>query len=202
MSTHPFQVVRDFEEALCEYTGARFAVAVNSCTNAIFLALKWHDRQVRGNVITIPKRTYISVPMQVIHAGGKVRFSDEEWTGEYPLRPLKVWDCARRFTSGMYRSGQFLCVSFHISKILGIDQGGAILHDNEAADSWFRRARFDGRSEGVPPRDDHFPMLGWHFYLSPTLAAYGLWRMHYLPMDNPDLPNDDYPDLSQLSIFK
>ena len=34
-----FQVVRDFEAALCEYTGAPYAVAVNSCTMALLLAV-------------------------------------------------------------------------------------------------------------------------------------------------------------------
>jgi hypothetical protein len=38
--------------------------------------------------------------------------------------------------------------------------------------------------------------------MSPEIAAEGLVRLMHLPKHNPDLPNDDYPDLSQMDIFK
>ena len=102
----------------------------------------------------------------------------------------------------MYQSGQFQCISFHWGKTLGIQQGGAILHDNPEADAWLRRARFDGRSEGVAPKDDTFDMVGWHAYMSPETAAQGLMRLALLPKHNEDLPNDPYPDLSQFVAFR
>lgn len=234
---NPHQVTRDFERALCEYTGAPYAVAVNSCTMALTLAVAWHLRsslKVPTEVITIgglhamawesraveiPKRTYVSVPMAIIHAGGRPMFRDEDWRGCYQLRPLPVWDSARWFTAWMYHgrlpeggpggmlieqefAGHMLCVSFHASKTLGLEQGGAILHDHAEADAWLRRARFDGRAEGVAPKDDRFDMVGWHCYLNPSTAAQGLLRLHSLPRHNAPLPNDDYPDLSQLAIFR
>jgi dTDP-4-amino-4,6-dideoxygalactose transaminase len=101
----------------------------------------------------------------------------------------------------MYRPGQFQCVSFHAGKILADEQGGAILHDNGDADGWFRRARFDGRSQGVAPKDDQF-ILGYHVYMSPSVAARLLTKLYFLPRHNDDLPNDDYPDLSQQKVFK
>jgi dTDP-4-amino-4,6-dideoxygalactose transaminase len=140
--------------------------------------------------------------MSICHAGGRPTFRDEEWSGSYQLKPLPVWDSARRFTSGMYRAGQFQCVSFHWTKILGIQQGGAILHDDPAADIWLRKARFDGRTIGVAPKEDTFDMVGWHCYMSPEIAAEGLMRLSILPRNNPDLKNSDYSDLSQLDIFK
>lgn len=36
---NPFQVVKDFERALCEYTGAPYAVTTTSCTMALLLAV-------------------------------------------------------------------------------------------------------------------------------------------------------------------
>lgn len=152
--------------------------------------------------ISIPKRTYVSVPQSILHAGGHPVFRDEIWAGGYELKPLRVWDFAKRFTGGMYEPGEFQCVSFHTSKVLGDTQGGAILHDNGAADQWLRKARFDGRTEGVEPSADIFDMVGWHCYLSPDVAARLVWRMARLPAKNPDLPTDDYPDLSKLEIFK
>lgn len=217
---NPHQVTKDFEAALTEYTGAPYAVAVNSCTMALTLAVAWHLRdRVRGHwaagdpyppfEVSIPKRTYVSVPQAIIHAGGRPVFEDREWQGCYDLRPLRVWDSARWFTSGMYGDhdcefgpGTMLCVSFHASKTLGLEQGGAILHDNAEADAWFRRARFDGRAEGVAPKDDTGIILGWHCYMNPSTAAQGILKLHSLPKHNPPLPNDDYPDLSELEVFK
>lgn len=198
-----FQIVKDFEQAVCEYTGARFCVAVNSCTNALFLCLVYAKKVLHRDLayLQIPSRTYLSVPMQIKHAGYRVRFVDREWTGIYQLWPFEVYDSARRFTSKMYMPGTLMCVSFHWSKILGIQQGGAILHNDPEFDVWARKARFDGRTEGVAPKDDN-PILGWHMYLSPEIAAEGLVRLMHLPRHNLDLPNDDYPDLSKLEIFK
>jgi hypothetical protein len=163
---------------------------------ALLLACKW----IGVKEVSIPKRTYVSVPMSIIHAGGTVLFDDREWKGSYSLNPYPIRDSARRFTSDMYSDG-FECVSFHISKILGLDQGGAILHGNPEADAWFRKARFDGRTEGVDPKDDTF-ILGYHCYLSPPIAAQGLWRLACLPKHNDDLPNSDYPDLSKIPLFR
>jgi len=192
-----FDVVRQFEREVAKYTGAPYCVAVNSCTMALLLACAWH----KVGEVSLPKYTYCGVPMSVIHAGGRVTFRDEDWKGEYQLKPYPIWDAARRFTAGMYRPGTMQCVSFHISKILDLDQGGAILHDDPEADVWLREARFDGRTEGVPPRDDTF-ILGWHCYLSPPIAAKGIWRLACLPPHNEDLPNSDYPDLSKQPVFK
>jgi len=208
-----FHIVRSFEMEVASYTGAPYCVAVNSCTNALFLALKYHnnitriiDRGLR-RTISIPKKTYVSVPMQIMHAGFKVEFRDQEWKGAYRLRPLNIWDSARRFTSDMFdvenvnNENQYMCLSFHWSKILGIQQGGAIIHNDPNFDEWARRARFDGRTEGVAPRDDTFQELGYHMYMSPEIAAEGLVRLMHLPKVNEDLTNDDYPDLSKYKVF-
>jgi dTDP-4-amino-4,6-dideoxygalactose transaminase len=85
---------------------------------------------------------------------------------------------------------------------LGIEQGGAILLDDPTADAWLRRARFDGRTEGVPPSEDSFDFVGWHCYMSPSVAAQGLLKLYSLPRHNADLPNDPYPDLSLIEAFR
>lgn len=206
----PYQVVRDFERALCDYTGARFAVTVTSCTMALLLAVKWHIKRrtyaewLAHNLppIEIPKRTYVSVPASIIHAGGRPTFRDEDWKGAYQLNPLPVLDSARWFSIGMYVAGLMQCVSFHASKTLGDTQGGAILHDNPDADAWFRRMRFDGRTEGVAPKDDRFREVGYHCYMSPDVAARLLFKLSVLPRHNDPLPNDDYPDLSLHEAFR
>ena len=234
----PFKVVRDFERAIAEYTGAPYVVSTTSCTAALMLAVAWHlqnteypprtvyvgaDHMGSRPTVEIPKRTYVGVPMSIIHAGGRPTFRDERWLGTYQLRPLPVWDCARYFSAGMYRDhggdypndrprherhkGLMQCVSFHWAKTLGIQQGGAILHDDPEADRWLRMARFDGRQEGVAPKDQREWILGWHAYMAPETAAAGLVRLATLPRHNEPLPwgpgtDSDYPDLSALPIFR
>ena len=196
---NPYKITEDFEAALCDYTGAKYAVAVNSCTAALLLSLlsAWPR-----TIVHVPKQTYVSVPQVVLHAGHKVKFVDTAWRGAYQLYPLAIWDCARRFTSGMYVTGQIQCVSFSTTKILGLEQGGAILHDNKDADAWFRRMRFDGRTAGAPDETDNIRELGHHCIMLPSTAAALLLKLYHLPKHNEDLPERDYPDLSKMSAFQ
>ena len=204
----PYQVVRDFEQDLCEFTGAKYAVTTNSCTMAILLACAYAKKYPRSvgwvtDTITIPKRTYVGVPMSIKHAGFSVSYDDIGWVGMYELRPYPIWDSARAFYRDMYIRNSYMCLSFHATKLLGDTQGGAILHDNDEADKWLRRARFDGRTEGVHPKEDHFDMLGYHCYLSPDVAARLKLKLAAYPEDaRPMLLNDPYPDLSQFEVLK
>lgn len=207
-------VTLQFEAALCEYTGARFAVTTTSCTQAILMALAWRIGFARQSddvcEIEMPRLSYVGVPASIAALRHRAVFRDEDWQGEYQFRGrfhgpfwnLGVWDSARRFTSDMYWPGALQCVSFHATKILADTQGGAILHDDPAADRWLRRARFDGRTEGADPKTDQVQFPSWHAYLSPDVAARLLWKLSGLPRHNADLPRSDYPDLSTLEAFK
>jgi dTDP-4-amino-4,6-dideoxygalactose transaminase len=193
----PHDVTKEFEKALCEYTGAKHAVVLNSCTMALLICLDYWKRKHHPEAILMPKKTYVSVPQVVLLAGHKLVFKDIQWLGMYQLYPTPIWDCARWLTSEMYCPGQFMCLSFHWTKHLQIGLGGAILHDDDEADPLLRRMRFDGRAEGVDPKDDEFPVLGYHAYLTPALAAEGLTRLALLPKENDPLPNSDYADCEE-----
>jgi dTDP-4-amino-4,6-dideoxygalactose transaminase len=201
--TNPFQVVRDFEQAVADYAGARFGVAVDSCSNALLLSCIYSG--VGGQVVWLPRRTYPSVPCAVIHAGGEVVWRMEEyaWKGVYPLSPFSVIDGAKRFRAGMYEKGMLHCLSFHAKKILPIGRGGMILTDDSAAMRWLKLARFDGREE-VPLREQsEFKVVGYNCYMTPEQAARGLQLLANLPADNPDqIEIPDYPDLSKSEIFQ
>ena len=193
---NPYFVVNEFEECIAEYTGAPYAVAVDSCTNAIFLCCKY----VGVGEVRIPKKTYLSVPMSIIHAGGTVIFEERIWSGVYQLWPYNIWDAAMRFTSGMYMKGMFMCLSFHIKKHLKIGKGGMILTDNADAVKWFKKARYEGRNEKSYHEDD-IDMLGWNMYMTPQQAALGLALMQNMPQLNYDLV-DKYRDLTEFTLFK
>lgn len=208
MANGVHKITEDFERAISDYTGAPYVVALDNMSNALFLALYYE--KVGGMEIEIPSRTYPSVPCEIIHAGGKVKFipiKDKTIKGAYQLKPTKVWDSALRFTANMYQPGTHMCISFTGPyKHLKLSKGGAILTDNYEAYLWFKRARFSGRRE-CSYHDDYFDMLGWNFYMIPELAARGLHMMNQFydldgskkEMEDIELP---YPDLSKFEIYK
>ena len=181
---NPYGIVREFERAVAEYTGAPYAVSVDSCTNALFLCCKY----LQVGEVEIPSETYLSVPMSIIHAGGTVVFDKRrnDWKGLYRLKPYNLYDAAKRFHGGMYIEGSMMCLSFHIKKHLKLGKGGMILTDNGMAAQWFRKARYEGRGE-KPYKEDSITELGWNMYMTPEQAAHGLALMQNMPKHNPDL---------------
>ncbi len=200
MLHNPYKIVKMFEEEVAHYTGAPYAVSVNSCTNAIFLACKYE--KVEGKEVIIPKRTYLSPPQSIMQAGAKLVFEDISWKGIYQLKPFPIYDAAKRLTSNMYIPGSHMCLSFHIKKHLKIGKGGMILTDNKEAVEYFRKARYEGRSE-VKYHEDMIDEEGWNMYMTPEQAARGLTLMQNYPEHMPDLPEDPpYRDLTEFGIFK
>ena len=106
MLHNPYKVVRMFEEEIANYTGAPYAISVDSCTNALFLICKYNEVKE----VTIPSKTYLSVPQSIIHAGGEVIFDKRpetnHWVGAYQLKPYPIWDAAKRLTKDMYMTPQ------------------------------------------------------------------------------------------------
>jgi dTDP-4-amino-4,6-dideoxygalactose transaminase len=197
----PRDIIDLFEAKLATYSGAKFAVATDSCSNGLFLALKC--AQVSGSV-EIPKRTYVSVPMQILHAGATPIFVDKEWAGLYQLGSSRVFDSAGRFTKDMFVGGDSLQVlSFQIKKRLPIGRGGAILTDSAEAYRWLKRASYDGRDlKSKYDSENHVQELGWHFYMTPEDAARGILLMDMLDEHNEDtMTSSSYPDLSMYSVF-
>jgi dTDP-4-amino-4,6-dideoxygalactose transaminase len=207
MAQGVYRITEEFEKALADYTKAPYVVTVDNQSNALFLALTYE--KIQGKEITIPARTYPSVPCEIIHVGGIVKFKPVEGKtlkGAYQLSPTKVWDSALRFTFNMYILDTFMCISFTGPyKHLKLSKGGAILTDNYDAYLWFKRARFSGRRE-CSYHDDNFDMLGWNFYMMPELAARGILMMqHFYDFNGNPKHNEDleipYPDLSKFEIY-
>jgi len=207
MANGVYRITEEFEQALADYTGAPYVITVDNQSNGLFLALMYE--KVCGQEITIPCRTYPSVPCEIIHAGAKVNFKPVEGTtlkGAYQLEPTNVWDAALSFTADMYKPGTHMCVSFTGPyKHFKLSKGGAILTDNEDAYRWFKRARYSGRNE-CSYHEDNLDMIGWNFYMMPELATRGLLLMgQFYNFDGTKKHNEDselpYPDLSKFEVY-
>lgn len=188
---NPYTIVNTFEEKVAEYAGSKYAVAVDSCTSALFLSMKYIG--VEGHEVSIPAFTYKSVADAICHAGGIVDFKDRLWNGVYWLHPFFIVDGAKRFRKGMYIKDTLHCLSFHGRKILNIGEGGMILTNSRDAYEWLKLARFNGRHE-KNYYEDTFAMVGWKANMSPEQAARGLTLMHFISDWNED-QSEDYVDL-------
>ena len=202
MKYNSFKIVNIFEEQIAAYTGAPFAVSVDSCTNAIFLICKY----LNVNKVTIPSKTYLSVPNSIIHAGGDVIFDTSEntnnWKGIYQLKPYPIYDAALRLTSNMYIPGSYMTLSFHSKKNLPIGKGGMILCEDINAMRWFKKARYEGRSERSYKEDD-IEFCGWNMYMTPEQASRGLYLLQNYPTAKEDkIEEGGYKDLTEFSVFK
>lgn len=195
-----YQVVRDFEKAMAEFTSAPFAVAVESCSAALFLSCLYCKVKNIPEII-IPKFTYPSVPASIINADGRVAFEDIDWQedGYYHFSRTIIIDSAKRLYRNMYNSPYLWCLSFHAHKPLAIGRGGMILTDDKRAVEWFKIVRFDGRHEQSLD-NDKLAMVGWNMFMTPEQAARGLELMQWLPDEN-IAPPDLYQDLSKYNFF-
>jgi dTDP-4-amino-4,6-dideoxygalactose transaminase len=208
-----YDITNEFEEKLAQYTGAKYAVTLDNMSNGLFLALYYEhyvNKNIKTDSITIPNRTYPSVPCEIIHAGLKVKWEIQPGntiTGAYQLKGSNVWDSALSFTADMYKPKTHMCISFTGPyKHFKLSKGGAILTDSHEAYLWFKRARYSGRRE-CSYHDDNLDMLGWNFYIMPELAARGLLLMgQFYNLDGSKKTNPDltlpYPDLSKFKVYQ
>jgi perosamine synthetase len=67
--------LREFEEAICEYTGSKYAVAVNSGTSALHLGVRALKLE-RGAEVILPSFTFSALLNVILQEGLRPRFVD------------------------------------------------------------------------------------------------------------------------------
>lgn len=189
-----------FEQRLCEYTGAPYAVAVDRCTNAILLAMEYYGK--KRHKVSLPKHTYLSVPMTLINYGYNVWLEYNDWTGNYQIGRTNIYDYAVGFEKNMYKAGQVQCLSFQQKKRLAIGKGGAILLDDKEMYEKLKRMRHDGRDSAIPTAQDTGIIMGYHMYMSPDEASRGILLLNQLSEHYTNGSFRDYPDITQFKCLK
>lgn len=196
----PWDAVTLFEQRLAAYAGSQYAVCVDSCSHALFLCMKYLN--VTNSIITLPKCTYASVPMQCIHAGNKIRFLNIPWSGYYRVGQTDIIDAAVKFKRNMYIPNTYFCVSFHHRKTIKIGTGGVILTDDSNFVNWCRPMIYDGRHKYVLHENDTYESIGYHMYMTPEQAARGLLLTENLEDEYPDKGSSEtYKDLTLQRVF-
>ena len=169
----PWDVVDGFESLISNFCGSKYAVALDSCTNALFLSLKYNN--INSTDIEIPSKTYLSVPQTILCSGNKPTFKDFEWSGFYRLGDTNIYDSAGRVAKNMFIENSFMCLSFHLRKNIPIGKGGMILTDSLDAYNWMYKAVYEGRDRRQNHNDiDNLEFMGWNMYMTPEQASYGI----------------------------
>lgn len=194
-----YSALTDFENVLCNYTGAPFSILTDCCTHAIELCLR--HQKITGTV-TMPKHTYVSALMVLHKLGLNVEFTDEIWVDEYCYGNTNIWDSARGMQEQMYRPGQMQCLSFGRTKRLEIGTGGAILVDNYQDYVIIKRMAYDGRNLDIKPwQNQESWKIGYHYNMKLEDAVKGKHLLENKQLDR--LENQRsyiYPDVSKLNI--
>lgn len=154
------------EEEFAAFSGAKFAVATNGCTMALYLAIKYLKLKKEDEVI-VPSLTWSATASVVIQAGATPVFADvkkDDWcldpndvkkkitkrtkliisvhySGSYAMGfenfPIPVlYDSAHRIEKNDFK-GTVSCHSFYAVKNMTTIRGGMVLTNDEKAAKWY-----------------------------------------------------------------
>lgn len=194
-----FAKVTEFETKVSEFFGAPYGIAVDCCTHGIELCLR--HQNIKS--ITVPKRTYLSVPMLANKLNIKLKWKDDKWDEFYWVEDTNIIDAAVLWRKNSYIPGTLMCVSFQFQKHLSLGRGGIILTDNKLTAIELKKMSYDGRLPDIPWREQNITSLGYHYYMAPEIAEKGLEKLDKAintPPKKWDL--NEWPDLTKMEIFK
>lgn len=191
------QQVKELENKIADFFGSPYAVAVDSCTHGVELCLRLLD----SNKISVPARTYISIPFLSNKLSLELEWREENWKDYYHLTE-KVIDAAVLWKRNSYVSGTLMSLSFQFQKHLSLGRGGMILTDNEKQAHELKKMSYDGRLPDIPWREQNISSIGYHYYMTPETAQLGLDKLQQA-IDTPPRvwQVSDWPDLRLMDVF-
>lgn len=193
-----FDIVREFEEKISSFFGSPYAVAIDSCTHGVELALRY----TKAKKISCPKRTYLSIPFLSKKLNIDLEWRDENWVDYYYITE-NVIDAAVLWKKDSYIPKTFMGISFQYQKHLSLGRGGALLLDNEEAYFQIKKMSYDGRIPNTPWRDQDIDTFGLHYYMTPETAQNGVNKFQEAIETPPkQWVVSDWPDLTEMKIFK
>jgi dTDP-4-amino-4,6-dideoxygalactose transaminase len=193
--------VTEFEDKIAEFFNAPYAVAVDSCTHGIELCLRY----TKETKISVPKRTYLSVPFLAEKLNIERIWRDEDWEDYYTLNygDKRIIDAAVLWRNSSYIPNTYMCLSFQYQKHLSLGRGGMILLDNEYDAHQLKKMSYDGRLPLIPWREQNIDTIGYHYYMTPETAKLGMEKLETAIKTEPrKWVTNDWPDLTKMNIFK
>ncbi len=194
-----FEVVSEFETKVANFFGSRYAIAVDSCTHGIELCLRYTG----FSKITVPTRTYISIPFLSNKLNIDMEWSEDEWQDYYYLGNTNIIDAAVLWKKDSYIPKTYMCLSFQFQKHLSLGRGGMILLDDKESYTTLKKMSYDGRIPTVPWRNQNIDTIGYHYYMTPETAQLGIDKFDEAVCKTPrQWVWTDWPDLRNMEVFK
>ena len=194
-----FEVVSEFEQKIAKFYGSPYAVAVDCCTHAIELCLRY--KEVKK--YTVPPNTYPSVPNLAQKIGIEFEWEEQDWKDYYYLGGTNIIDGAVYWKRDGYVPNSLMCLSFQFKKHLSLGRGGMILTDDYDAAHKLTQMSYDGRIPNVPWREQNIDTIGYHYYMTPETAKLGIKKFIDVVNKKPkQWVIEDWPDLSRMEIFR
>mgnify|MGYP003135138294 FL=1 len=193
-----FEVVKEFEDRIAQYYGSSYAVAVDCCTHAIELCLRYK----KVEKFTVPPNTYPSVPNLAQKIGIEFEWEEQDWKDYYYLGGTNIIDAAVYWKSNGYVKDSLMCLSFQFKKHLSLGRGGMILTDDKEAKDELKKMSYDGRVPNIPWTEQNINSMGYHYYMTPETAQKGLDKLPEAVKTEPkEWVMSDWPDLRKMELF-
>jgi len=191
--------VKEFEEKWARFTGARYAVATNSCTSALDIAVRLLPLK---NPVTVSAFTFVSSALAPLNAGYKIKFVDIDkktlCTKKADIQVMyagniagkgQIYDMAH--AGGYKHLGKISCWSFHSVKNLPAGDGGMLtmndkkLYERAKALSWcgIDKSTFQ-RSGKKYSWDYDITEPGLKAHMNDLTAVIGLEQLKHLKKGN------------------
>lgn len=182
-------VVTQFEEEFASYIGAKYSVALNSATSAIFLLFL-----NKGVNVTIPSIIPPVVANALITSGNTISFKDDiDWVGNsYVLHDFgdyRVIDSAQKVERNQYnkekkRERDILIHSFYPTKPISSCDGGMIVSNDKEIIDEIRCLAYNGMSNEANNWERKISKVGYKFYMNSLQAYMAKQNLEYLEGKN------------------
>lgn len=177
--------VVELEREFASYVGSKYAVAVSSCTNALFLCMAYH----RPNEVEIPAITFASVANVVLQNHADLKLKDRVYVGKsYPIEiknvideKVTIIDSAHDISRGCFK-GKTSCYSFYPTKQINGLEGGMIATNDKQLAEYAKRMRDHGK-EG-DNIDYKIVDIGYHMRMNEIQAVVALEQLKKLDRMN------------------
>lgn len=129
------KVITILENSIANYTGAKYAVGLNSATNAIFLSLL-----NKNTIINVPSIIPPVVLNAILASKNKYKFNDNiEWVGNsyilHKFSDYKIIDSAQKIEKSQFKKEaddkDLMIFSFYPTKPIGSCDGGMIVSNDK-----------------------------------------------------------------------
>jgi dTDP-4-amino-4,6-dideoxygalactose transaminase len=168
-------IVTEFESRFADYVGAKYAISVNSATNAIFLML------LNKNItVKVPSLIPPVVLNAIITSGNDIEFVDDvDWIGHsyvlHEFSDYKIIDSAQRVDRNQFKNeasdNDLMFFSFYPTKPIGSSDGGIIVSNDKSKIEYLRTLSFNGMKFAENNWERKIVMPGYKFYMN-SIQAY------------------------------